>query len=519
MNAQHLLGDFYKNYQTITVRNVSKVLDQELGQYNSNVDVSNYFGANNQKWVVMPLSIRVNAQEGVVISNEHIIGSKENGKILSINNNFNLLCSSNFDIEDDNYFEFASAGSNYFRISSPDNPGKSMDRTNSSRNRNPFNHPTKNQDNIYMGNTHGGTNQQFSFANVGAFPDVILSLRYASTVQTPKPANPTSFSAPVQTSTAPVFRSEAMIPYPLVNNDTGFPLNIQVNETPFYRLEKSEFYQLAETTGDSPVPSDFTYRVGQTFTREVTIKVGTSSTKVNEVVNKLNVSFSSAKAVGGLAAISAKIPIAFKLDTETTVTTRTEHSESYEREASIGFTDVIAADRREVVYTLIHRYKLFRMDGSLALTWDVKTLDYHVATYSSNGVGGGVPGGITLGPVIDDGSGPDDPIDPIDPIDPFPCDDADPFAPCISFQRANQDDLSSLVSVYPNPSEKGMYSVSIDKNLKAQRVEVYNMRGELIFKSKGSSQRQINLSRSPKGVYLMKVITGEKVITKRLVKN
>jgi len=518
--SQYQLSDFYKEYQTITVRNVNRVLDQELGQYDENVDVSSYFGANNQKWVVMPLSISVDMREGVRISNEHLIGSKENGKILKVYNSNNLACIDNFHIEDYNYFEFANAPDNHFRISSPFRPGRSMDRTNSSRNRNPFNHPTQNRDNIYMGNTHGETNQQFSFANVGGFPDVIQSLRYARTTSIPKPANPTSFTSNVATSTTPVFVSEAMIPYPLVNDDTGFPINIQVNETPYYRLEKTAFYRQAETTGESPVPSDFVYRLGQTFTRSVTVKVGTRSTKVEEVVRKIKVSFSPSKQVGGLDVISEKIPIAFKLDTETTVTVRNEHEESYERTATIGFTDVIAADRREVVYLLIHRYNLYRMDGSVALTWDVVTSDYWVATFpatGSGGGGGGVPGGIALGSIIDDGDPDPDPIDPIDPIDPFPCDDADPFAPCIQFRSTGQD-LGSFVNVYPNPSEKGIYTVNFDKKLNVIRFEVYNMSGKPILRG-NTSNKDINLSRQRKGVYLMKIYTKDKVITKRLIKN
>ncbi|MFH2142443.1 MAG: T9SS type A sorting domain-containing protein, partial [Bacteroidota bacterium] len=67
------------------------------------------------------------------------------------------------------------------------------------------------------------------------------------------------------------------------------------------------------------------------------------------------------------------------------------------------------------------------------------------------------------------------------------------------------------IFVYPNPS-KGEFKV-IAENIKS--IEIYNELGQIIFQTKEDSG--INISSQPKGIYFIKVITEEQIITRKLI--
>lgn len=67
------------------------------------------------------------------------------------------------------------------------------------------------------------------------------------------------------------------------------------------------------------------------------------------------------------------------------------------------------------------------------------------------------------------------------------------------------------VAVYPNPVIDRLFVKA--ENL--QMVEVFNQMGQLVFSSK---EAEIDLQQLPEGVYLVRIVSGEGMITKRIVK-
>jgi hypothetical protein len=76
--------------------------------------------------------------------------------------------------------------------------------------------------------------------------------------------------------------------------------------------------------------------------------------------------------------------------------------------------------------------------------------------------------------------------------------------------------LDSDFSIYPNPSN-GMTTL-INKKSANSNVEIYNLAGELVFKTAMNHQKTIDLSNHPKGVYMVKMIDeNESVIKEKIV--
>ncbi len=72
-------------------------------------------------------------------------------------------------------------------------------------------------------------------------------------------------------------------------------------------------------------------------------------------------------------------------------------------------------------------------------------------------------------------------------------------------------------SSYPNPVNNGMLTVSTS-NSNEKEVSIYNVLGKRVFEEKFSGGRkQLNVSQLTSGIYIMKVIEGDKVATKKLV--
>lgn len=75
------------------------------------------------------------------------------------------------------------------------------------------------------------------------------------------------------------------------------------------------------------------------------------------------------------------------------------------------------------------------------------------------------------------------------------------------------------VSVYPNPSN-GVVSIHNEANFtKTQTIEIYNLLGEKIYSmiNENAKDLKINLSDSPKGIYIVKISDGEKSISKKII--
>lgn len=74
------------------------------------------------------------------------------------------------------------------------------------------------------------------------------------------------------------------------------------------------------------------------------------------------------------------------------------------------------------------------------------------------------------------------------------------------------------ISVYPNPTN-GILFVETQSVASPQQTEyrVFNLTGQQILSGKASGTLQIDFSSQPKGVYVLQVVNGERVITKKIV--
>jgi len=90
---------------------------------------------------------------------------------------------------------------------------------------------------------------------------------------------------------------------------------------------------------------------------------------------------------------------------------------------------------------------------------------------------------------------------------------SDPFRFKLSITGVDSSvDNSSLV-IYPNPATNNLTINSVDK---VDKVEIYDSFGKL---SMISNQTKVNISKLEKGIYLIRVYTGSKITTKKIMKN
>lgn len=77
------------------------------------------------------------------------------------------------------------------------------------------------------------------------------------------------------------------------------------------------------------------------------------------------------------------------------------------------------------------------------------------------------------------------------------------------------------VAIYPNPVED-IVNVQIPGNLIVDNncsIEIYNSTGKLLLKKKVTSTiNSIDLSNSPSGIYIVKLLTNQEIITKKIIK-
>ncbi|MEM6687453.1 MAG: carboxypeptidase-like regulatory domain-containing protein [Bacteroidota bacterium] len=80
-----------------------------------------------------------------------------------------------------------------------------------------------------------------------------------------------------------------------------------------------------------------------------------------------------------------------------------------------------------------------------------------------------------------------------------------------------------LSSLFPNPSASGLFQLQLNTKYTKLTLEVFNMNGQLIQSqthNKLSKIPQINLSKQPKGIYLIRIVADGNVLeTKKAVRS
>jgi len=76
---------------------------------------------------------------------------------------------------------------------------------------------------------------------------------------------------------------------------------------------------------------------------------------------------------------------------------------------------------------------------------------------------------------------------------------------------------NNMLQVFPNPTT-GNFSIQLPKNLKAQSIQIISLAGQVVKSLEGGVLLyHLQLNEQEKGVYLVQVITGDSVITERII--
>ena len=83
--------------------------------------------------------------------------------------------------------------------------------------------------------------------------------------------------------------------------------------------------------------------------------------------------------------------------------------------------------------------------------------------------------------------------------------------------EANQAAVGQAL-VYPNPNQ-GQFSVRIASSAAPTQVAVYDLKGHLVWSEEVQqiSEVAVDLRNQPKGVYLVKIVQGERLVTRKLI--
>lgn len=503
-------NNFYRRFYRITVVSNNEAMDQELGQYDGNVHTDPSHGGRNQQWAVMPLFIT--AVNGSITSRptiDYLIASLQNGKVLTIYSSNNVACYP-YAGYDHQSFKLNNRAPQVFEISSPKNPSYTLDKSHSSKNRNPFSSPSSHTDNIYFGARHGGTNQQFRFDVSTPFANPITSIRSKRNTQIPFPRYPTSYTDQLPTETAKTFVSETFIPFPLVKNDLA--INAQVETTPYYRLVRSQYYKLPEDTD-----ADITYRPGESVNRTLTVKNGMKSTSVTEVTRKLNVAFTASNEIGIAVpgdVLSIKMSQALSASFDQTVRTLNSYEETYETTESYTYNFQVQQSVRLVTYSLVDHYELFRADGTLVLDWDVRTRKVTHVSYPSEVELNSLPSGGRVNTYTKNSS---------IRVTLKKSGSRTNSVTKESISAPVEDDTFSplALKVYPNPTD-GTFTIAYNRESDTElSVVIYTASGLEVRKDVVGrfGEKMIDISDLSPGLYLIKATIGSETATKFIYKN
>lgn len=82
----------------------------------------------------------------------------------------------------------------------------------------------------------------------------------------------------------------------------------------------------------------------------------------------------------------------------------------------------------------------------------------------------------------------------------------------------SQDDNNRELMIYPNPND-GVFNIMIsDDNENPIAIHLYNINGVMVMNGNLSDNKMIDITYMPSGVYLLRIIQGESVCSKIVVK-
>jgi hypothetical protein len=77
---------------------------------------------------------------------------------------------------------------------------------------------------------------------------------------------------------------------------------------------------------------------------------------------------------------------------------------------------------------------------------------------------------------------------------------------------------SGNIQVFPNPNQTGSWNLVVTANLLGKPVEITDVEGRLLYSSVITNTTSVVHTQLPAGVYLLKLNTGSKTYTHKLIK-
>jgi hypothetical protein len=485
---------YAQNYFRITVQDGTNYVWDHSTE-NSNINFySTFHGGKNQQWAIMPLYIM--RKGGVLETNpskEFIISTRYSGRVLDVSGTSDAQVYWPFHGGNNQLYKLDATGTtNVFTISSPLDVNRVMQR-----------YPLFLDVVFFPISAPPTSRQKMIVTSTSPMPYYFTTLTNKRINAIPFPAAPTSFTQTMPTETPKTFIEEMLVPYPLIKNELAYSL--QIESSPFYKLVHKQYYRRAAGNWD------VVYLKNGVYTHTVQLKTGTIQTKVDEITNKLDLSFSSTGEVTFKnLSIGAKLANTIGAGFSKTVRQLTSWTESYEKTETVTSTmTTLALDRRVVTYQLVDYYELYRANNQVtpALAWEV-----------------GLDEGAS---VIFEGESSGRLREPNARVEPFIIVDGKmvPMAdkPVKGVENILMPDTApKRISVYPNPS-KDVYEVqSKPAYYKSFKMIVYNEKGQIVMEEHKANtyvdKTTLSLNSLPAGRYILKVITDDETSTVRLMK-
>jgi hypothetical protein len=89
----------------------------------------------------------------------------------------------------------------------------------------------------------------------------------------------------------------------------------------------------------------------------------------------------------------------------------------------------------------------------------------------------------------------------------------------IGISLVQEQGVSGVYKIYPNPSSGRFTLQSENMNLEETALEIYDLNGSLVLKSSEmkNKKQEFDLSSMPKGIYVVKLFSLEGLVTKKLI--
>jgi len=310
-----------------------------------------YSGSNSQKWIIAPLSPN---------SSEFYIINKETGFPLMIDGN-TVKCNTSGITDDRQRFKFKNINGDYFQVQSASIDGCFYKMQH--KRYNGLGQEIGYYYSLYYSNS-ANLNDDYSFFKLTAVEDIPGTDNVSASNLVHQPGLLFNIPAPPQltsyTCSAPDYLNETVIgeswiPFTLIHDDSYSPA-IQVTRNPFYKLIRTQAWKKIK---------DFSYEsVGSSFTTTCKHYKGINYSLLYTAQNAVGHSWSlDGTAEFQLPALETALGSSYSERLSTPVTLVNEYTKDTWLELSENLVFKTQASVRFVVYQLVDRYYIKRMDG------------------------------------------------------------------------------------------------------------------------------------------------------------